>query len=55
LSSEYDDIGAKTPWAVKVAFVILIAIGVWLVLGLVFTTLRLAFAFAGYIIVAFLA
>jgi hypothetical protein len=32
-----------------------VAIGVWIAVGLLFATLRLALAFAGYVIVAFLA
>lgn len=55
MASEYDDTGSAIPWPVKIAFVILIAFAVWLAVGLIFTTLRLALAFAGYIIVAFLA
>jgi hypothetical protein len=55
VASEYDDTTPAIPWPVKLAFVILIAFGVWLAIGLIFTTLRLALAFAGYIIVAFLA
>jgi hypothetical protein len=55
MASDYDDTTSAIPWPVKIAFVILLAFVVWLAVGLIFTTLRLAFAFAGYIIVAFLA
>ncbi len=43
------------PWWFKVGLVIVAAIAVWLAIGLLFATLRLALAFAGYVIVAFLA
>jgi hypothetical protein len=55
MASDYESTGGGLPWYVIVAIVILLAFAVWLVLGIVFTTLRLALAFAGYIIVAFLA
>jgi hypothetical protein len=55
MASDYESTGGGLPWYVIVAVVILLAFAVWLVLGIVFTTLRLALAFAGYIIVAFLA
>ena len=54
MASEYD--GAPgVPWWFKVGLVIVAAIAVWLAVGLLFATLRLALAFAGYVIVAFLA
>jgi hypothetical protein len=54
VASEYD--GAPgVPWWFKVGLVIVAAIAVWLAVGLLFATLRLALAFAGYVIVAFLA
>jgi hypothetical protein len=55
MASDYDDTSSRTPWPVKIAFVLLIALAVWLAIGLLFATLRFAFAIAGYIIVAFLA
>jgi hypothetical protein len=55
MASEYDDTSPAIPWPVKIAFIILLAFAVWLVLGIAVTTLRIALAFAGYIIVAFLA
>jgi hypothetical protein len=54
MASDYETTGGL-PWYVVVAIVIVLAFVVWLVVGIVFTTLRLALAFAGYIIVAFLA
>lgn len=55
MASEYDDTGARMPWPVTIAIILALAVAVWLAVGLIFTTLRLALAFAGYIIVAFLA
>jgi hypothetical protein len=55
LASEYDDRPPAIPLWFKVGLVIVAALAVWLAVGLLFTTLRIAFAFAGYIIVAFLA
>jgi hypothetical protein len=55
LASEYDDRPPGIPLWFKVGLVIVVALGVWLAVGVLFTTLRIAFAFAGYIIVAFLA
>jgi hypothetical protein len=55
LASEYDDRPPAIPLWFKVGLVIVAALAVWLAFGLLFTTLRIAFAFAGYIIVAFLA
>ena len=55
MASEYDDSSGGLPWFVVVAIIILLALAVWLAVGLLFTTLRFAFAIAGYIIVAFLA
>lgn len=55
MASDYESNGGGMPWPVVVAFVILAALAVWLAVGLIFTTLRFAFAIAGYIIVAFLA
>jgi hypothetical protein len=55
MASEYDDTGGGLPWFVVVAIIVLLAFAVWLLVGLFFSTLRFAFAIAGYIIVAFLA
>ena len=54
MASEYDS-SPGVPWWFKVGLVIVAAIAVWLAVGLLFATLRLALAFAGYVIVAFLA
>ena len=54
MASEYDG-SPGVPWWFKVGLVIVAAIAVWLAVGLLFATLRLALAFAGYVIVAFLA
>jgi uncharacterized membrane-anchored protein len=54
VASEYDG-SPGVPWWFKVGLVIVAAIAVWLAVGLLFATLRLALAFAGYVIVAFLA
>jgi hypothetical protein len=54
VASEYDG-SSGVPWWFKVGLVIVAAIAVWLAVGLLFATLRLALAFAGYVIVAFLA
>jgi hypothetical protein len=53
--SEYDDTDGGVPWFVVAAVIILLALAVWLTVGLLFTTFRFAFAIAGYIVVAFLA
>jgi hypothetical protein len=53
--ADYDDTSTGIPLWFKIGLVIVVAIGVWLAVGLLFATLRLALAFAGYIIVAFLA
>ena len=55
MASEYDDTSPGIPWWFKVGLVIVVAIGVWLAVGILFATLRVALAFAGYVIVAFLA
>ena len=55
MASEYDDTSPGIPLWFKVGLVIVAAIGVWLAIGLLFATLRLALAFAGYVIVAVLA
>ena len=55
MASEYDDTSPGIPLWFKVGLVIVVAIGVWIAVGLLFATLRLALAFAGYLIVAFLA
>jgi membrane protein DedA with SNARE-associated domain len=55
MESEYDDTSPGIPLWFKVGLVIVVAIGVWIAVGLLFATLRLALAFAGYVIVAFLA
>jgi hypothetical protein len=54
MASEYDDRPPGIPLWFKVGLVIVAAIAVWLAVGLVFATLRLALAFAGYVVVAFL-
>jgi uncharacterized membrane-anchored protein len=54
VASEYDG-SPGVPWWFKVGLVVVAAIAVWLAVGLLFATLRLALAFAGYVIVAFLA
>jgi hypothetical protein len=55
MASEYDDRPPGIPLWFKIGLVIVVALGVWLAVGVLFTTLRVAFAFAGYVIVAFLA
>lgn len=55
MASEYDDTSPGIPLWFKVGLVVVAAIGVWLAVGLLVTTLRLALAFAGYVVVAFLA
>ena len=55
MASEYDDRPPGIPLWFKVGLVIVAAIAVWLAVGIVFATLRVALAFAGYVIVAFLA
>ena len=54
MASEYDDRPPGIPLWFKVGLVIVAAIAVWLAVGLLVSTLRLALAFAGYVIVAFL-
>lgn len=53
--ASYDDTPPGIPLWFKVGLVIVAAIGVWLAVGIVFATLRVALAFAGYVIVAFFA
>ena len=55
MASEYDSSPPGIPLWFKVGLVIVAAIAVWLAVGILFATLRVALAFAGYIIVAFLA
>jgi hypothetical protein len=55
MASEYDDRPPGIPLWFKIGLVIVAAIAVWLAVGIVFATLRVALAFAGYVIVAFLA
>jgi hypothetical protein len=55
VASEYGDRPPGIQLWFKVGLVIVVAFGVWLAVGVLFTTLRIAFAFAGYVIVAFLA
>jgi predicted lysophospholipase L1 biosynthesis ABC-type transport system permease subunit len=55
MSSEYEEASPGIPLWFKVGLVIVAAIAVWLAVGLLWSTLRLALAFAGYVIVAFLA
>jgi uncharacterized protein (DUF2062 family) len=57
MASDYDSTGTGggMPWPVMVAIILALAVAVWLAVGLIFATLRFAFAIAGYIIVAFLA
>ncbi len=55
MASEYDGTSPGIPLWFKVGLVIVAAIGVWLAVGLLLSTLRLALAFAGYVIVSFLA
>jgi hypothetical protein len=55
MASEYESAPPGVPLWFKVGLVIVAAIAVWLAIGLLFATLRLALAFAGYVIVAFLA
>jgi hypothetical protein len=55
MASDYDDTAPGIPLWFKVGLVIVAAIGVWLAVGVLFATLRVALAFAGYVIVAFLA
>ena len=54
MATEYDGTPPGIPWWFKVGLVVVAAIAVWLAVGLLFATLRLALAFAGYVIVAFL-
>ena len=55
MASEYEEASPGIPLWFKVGLVIVAAIGVWLAVGILFATLRVALAFAGYVIVAFLA
>jgi hypothetical protein len=55
MSSEYEEAPPRIPLWFKIGLVIVAAIAVWLAVGLLWSTLRLALAFAGYVIVAFLA
>jgi hypothetical protein len=55
MASEYDDTSPGIPLWFKIGLVIVAAFSVWLAVGLLVSTLRLALAFAGYVIVAFLA
>jgi hypothetical protein len=55
MDSEYGDTPPGIPLWFKVGLVIVAVFAVWLAVGLLFATLRVALAFAGYIIVAFLA
>jgi hypothetical protein len=55
VASEYDDTPPGIPLWFKVGLVIVAAVAVWLAVGLLFATVRVALAFAGYVIVAFLA
>lgn len=55
MASEYDESSPAIPLWFKLGLVIVVAIGVWIAVGLVFATVRVALAFAGYVIVAFLA
>ena len=55
MASEYDDRPPGIPLWFKVGLIIVVALAVWLAVGVLFTTLRIALAFAGYVIVAFLA
>ena len=54
MASEYDDRPPGIPLWFKVGLVIVAAIAVCVAVGLLFATLRLALAFAGYVVVAFL-
>ena len=54
MASEYEDTSPGIPLWFKVGLVIVAAIGVWLAVGILFATLRVALAFAGYVVVAFL-
>jgi hypothetical protein len=54
VAADYDDTSPGIPLWFKVGLVIVAAIGVWLAVGILFATLRVALAFAGYVIVAFL-
>jgi len=53
MASEYDSSPGIPLWF-KVGLVIVAAIAVWIAVGFLFATLRLALAFAGYVVVAFL-
>lgn len=55
MASEYEETSPGIPLWFKIGLVIVAAIAVWLAVGLLWSTLRLALAFAGYVIVAFLA
>jgi uncharacterized membrane-anchored protein len=54
MASDYDSTRSEVPWTVKILIIVVLAIAVWLAVGLIFATLRFAFAIAGYIIVGFL-
>jgi uncharacterized membrane-anchored protein len=54
MASDYGRAPAIPLWF-KIGLVIVAAIAVWLAVGLLWTTLRLALAFAGYVVVGFLA
>jgi hypothetical protein len=55
MASEYEEAPPRIPLWFKIGLVIVAAIAVWLAVGLLWSTLRLALAFAGYVIVAFIA
>lgn len=55
MASEYDERPPGIPLWFKLGLVIVAALGVWLAVGILFATVRVALAFAGYVIVAFLA
>jgi hypothetical protein len=55
MPSDYDDTSPGIPLWFKVGLVVVAAIAVWVAAGLLFATVRLALAFAGYVVVAFLA
>jgi hypothetical protein len=55
MASDDNETSPGIPLWFKVGLVIVAAIGVWLAVGVLFATLRVALAFAGYVIVAFLA
>jgi hypothetical protein len=55
MPSDYDDTSPGIPLWFKVGLVVVAAIAVWVAAGILFATVRLALAFAGYVVVAFLA